>query len=158
MGKVARMNTMGWRLFPLWLAVAMAAVFAINGYMVYDALRTFPGAAGTDGFDLSNDYRHVLAVSQQQAALGWQVGAEAAQTGPVRLRLTQRDGAPLVAEIDAHSERPVGPVDTHVLRFQPAGDGWYQAEAVLLPGQWDIMLTVRADGHQYNATRRVFVK
>jgi nitrogen fixation protein FixH len=94
MGKVARMNTMGWRLFPLWLAVAMAAVFAINGYMVYDALRTFPGAAGTDGFDLSNDYRHVLAVSQQQAALGWQVGAEAAQTGPVRLRLTQRDGAP----------------------------------------------------------------
>ncbi len=54
-----QMNTTAWRWFPLGL-IAMAFVFAINGYMVYAALDSFPGHAGTDGFDLSNGYGRVL--------------------------------------------------------------------------------------------------
>ena len=153
------MNTTVWRWFPHGLFASMAVVFAINAYMVYDAYTTFPGVAGTDGFDLSNDYQRVLAAAKQQAALGWRVKAEVTgQRQPV-LRLTDRTGAPLTAtSIDAHAERPLGPVDTTALTFRAIGDGGYQADTALTAGQWDIMLTLHAGGHQYSATRRVIVK
>ncbi len=137
----------------------MGMVFAVNAYMVYDALSTFPGAAGQDGFDLSNAYKRVLATAQQQAALGWHIEAEVTDVHYPRLLLTGRDGAPLAAAaIDAQAERPVGPADTTTLVFQPTGNGWYQADKTLFSGQWDIMLTLRADGRLYSATRRVVVK
>jgi nitrogen fixation protein FixH len=153
------MNGIGWRLFPLWMIASMGLVFAVNGYMVYDAYHTFPGAAGADGFDLSNAYKRVLATAQQQAALGWQIEAEVTGEHYPVLRLTERSGAALTgAVIDAQAERPLGSVEATALAFRPIGDGRYQADTSLFSGQWDIMLSVRADGRQYNATRRVVVK
>ncbi len=153
------MNKTAWRWFPAGMIAAMAVVFAINGTMIYDAVTTFPGQAGQDGFDLSNEYQRVLATARQQAALGWQVeaGVTAART-PV-LRLTGRNGTPLQdVAIDARAERPVGPEDTTVLTFRAKGDGRFLADTTLFSGQWDILLRVRADGHAYSATRRVVVK
>jgi nitrogen fixation protein FixH len=152
------MNTTVWRWFPHALIGAMGFVFIVNAYMVYDAYHTFPGVAGTDGFDLSNEYKRVLATAQQQAALGWQVEAETTGEHFAVLRLTERSGAPLRADVSAQAERPLGPVDATVLTFHPLGDGRYQADTSLFSGQWDIMLTVKADGRQYNATRRVVVR
>jgi nitrogen fixation protein FixH len=153
------MNTTVWRWFPHGLIGTMAIVFAVNFYMIYDAYHTFPGIAGQDGFDLSNEYKRVLATAQQQAALGWQIEADASNQRFPILHLTDRSGAPLTATaIKAQAERPVGPVDSTSLTFRPIGDGRYQADTSLFSGQWDIMLTVEADGHQYNATRRVVVK
>lgn len=149
----------GWRLFPLWMITSMGLVFMVNAYMVYDAYHTFPGVAGVDGFDLSNEYKRVLATAQQQAALGWQIEAEVTTDHFPVLRLTDRAGAPItVADINAQAERPLGPLDLTVLTFRPIGNGSYQADTSLFSGQWDIMLTVHADGRQYNATRRVLVK
>jgi hypothetical protein len=45
------MTSSAWRWFPLGLFASMALVFAVNGYMVYVSLSSFPGAAGTDGFE-----------------------------------------------------------------------------------------------------------
>jgi nitrogen fixation protein FixH len=153
------MNTTIWRWFPHGLIGVMGIVFAVNAYMVYDAYHTFPGVAGTDGFDLSNQYKRVLATAQQQAALGWQIEADANNDRLPVLRLTDRAGAPLTAtEINARAERPLGPVDATTLTFRAIEDGRYQADASLASGQWDIMLTVGADGRQYSATRRIVVK
>jgi nitrogen fixation protein FixH len=153
------MDTTVWRWFPVGLIAAMGVVFAVNGYMIYDALSTFPGAAGTDGFDLSNAYKHVLATAQQQAALGWQIEADVTPSRFPLIRLTDRNGAPLAAAaIDAQAERPVGPADSTALPFRSIGDGRYQADTSLYAGQWDIKLTVHADGRLYSATRRVIVK
>jgi nitrogen fixation protein FixH len=149
----------GWRLFPLWMIASMGLVFAANAYMVYDAYRTFPGVAGADGFDLSNEYKRVLATAQQQAALGWTIETDVAGEHFPVLRVSDRSGAGLAdATIEAQAERPIGPVDATVLTFRAIGDGRYQANTSLFSGQWDIMLTVRAGGRQYNATRRVVVK
>jgi nitrogen fixation protein FixH len=152
------MSTTVWRWFPHGLIGSMALVFLVNGYMVYDAFSTFPGVAGQDGFDLSNEYGRVLATAQAQAALGWRV--EAALTGerfPVLL-LTYRDGSALAAsEIIARAERPVGPVESTNLAFRALEDGRYQADTSLFSGQWDILVTVRADGQVFRATRRVVV-
>jgi nitrogen fixation protein FixH len=153
------MDTTVWRWFPVGMIGAMGIVFAANGVMVYDALHSFPGAAGSDGFDLSNRYDHVLATAQQQAALGWQIEADVTATHQPSLLLADRNGVPLAATaIDATAERPIGPPDTTALTFRPVGNGRYQAETSLFSGQWDIMLTVHADGRLYSATRRVIAK
>jgi nitrogen fixation protein FixH len=152
------MDTTVWRWFPHGLIAAMGMVFAVNGYMVYDAYHTFPGAAGQDGFDLSNKYERVLATAQQQAALGWQLETDVTTTHYPVLRLSDRNGVPLAADaIEARAERPIGPPQTTPLPFRPIGDGRFQADTTLFRGQWDIMLTVRADGQSYSATRRVVV-
>jgi nitrogen fixation protein FixH len=153
------MDTTAWRWFPAGLIASMAVVFAINGYMVYDAVSTFPGAAGQDGFDLSNEYKRVLATAQQQAALGWRIEADATAAHVPVLHLTDANGKPLVAaSIEAQAERPIGPVDATALSFRPIEGGKYQADTTLYSGQWDIMLTVHASGRQYSATRRVVVQ
>jgi nitrogen fixation protein FixH len=134
----------------------MGTVFAVNGYMVYDAYHTFPGAAGQDGFDLSNNYKRVLAAAQQQAALGWQIETQVTATRYPLLRLVDRNGAPLAVDaIEARAERPVGPPEATNLTFRPLGDGRFQADTSLFSGQWEIMLTVRADERSYSTTRRL---
>jgi nitrogen fixation protein FixH len=153
------MNTTVWRWFPHAMIAALGLVIAVNFYMVYDAFSTFPGVAGRDGFDLSNEYKRVVATAQRQAALGWQVEADVTQERFPALRLTDRAGAPMTAtEIRAQAERPVGPVDSTALIFRMVGDGLYRADTSLYSGQWDIMLSVQADGQLFNATRRVVVK
>lgn len=153
------MNTTVWRWFPHGLIATMGIVFLVNGYMVYDAYSTFPGISGKDGFDVSNEYKRVLETAQQQAALGWQVEAGVVDERFPVLRLTDRTGAPLSATgINAQAERPIGPVDATVLTFRSIGDGRYLADTSLSSGQWDVMLTVHADGRDYRATRRVVVK
>lgn len=153
------MRISGWQWFPVGLIAAMGVVFAVNVAMVYDAYQSFPGVAGADGFDLSNQYKRVLATAQHQADLGWQVQAEVPAGQPPALRLTNHDATPLNATvITAQAERPVGPAATTVLAFRQVADGRYQADTALAPGQWDLMLTILADGQQYAATRRVIVK
>lgn len=150
------MNTSAWRWFPHWLIASMGFVFLVNAYMVYDAFTTFPGVAGQDGFDLSNEYKQVLEAARQQAALGWQVEAGIDASQVPTLRLAGKDGANLAATaIIARAERPVGPPTTTVLSFHPVGEGRYQADSTLAAGQWDIVLNVQANGHVFNATRRV---
>jgi nitrogen fixation protein FixH len=152
------MKTNAYRWFPQGLLAAMGVVFVVNGYMVYSALHTFPGAAGVDGFDLSNQYDKVLAGTAHQATLGWTVEAALDAGRPV-LRVVDKSGAPLAgAVIEAHAERPLGPPDVTPLAFEALDQSRHMAATVLPPGQWDIMLTVRSGADTFTATRRIVVK
>ncbi len=152
------LRNFGWRWFPIGLIGAMAVVFAINGYMVYTAVQSFPGEAGTDGFDLSNDYGKVLKAVSRQAALGWTIDAGVDPTAHPQLRLSGPNGAPLPqAVITATVERPVGPDETTHLTFHPEGTVRYVADATLPRGQWDMLLTVSSNGQTVTATRRLMV-
>jgi nitrogen fixation protein FixH len=153
------MNTTVWRWFPLGLIAAMGFVFLVNGYMVFIALSSFPGTAGTDGFDLSNDYKRVLQAAARQSALGWHIEAELDAARHPILHLADRTGAPLIADaIDAQAERPVGPAETTVLAFRPIGEGRFQADQTLFSGQWDIMVTVHEGGQFESTTQRMVVR
>jgi nitrogen fixation protein FixH len=146
-----------WNWFPAWLIGAMAMVFLVNAYMVYVALASFPGNTGKDGFELSNDYDRVLAEAGRQAALGWRLdaGLDAARR-PV-LRVTDRAGQPVAAEIVSEAERPVGPPETTELRFHMTEAGRYAADATLGAGQWDVLVTVRSGQRTFTATKRIVV-
>ena len=107
-----------WRFFPLFVALAMSVVIAVNAGMIYAALHTFPGNAGSDGFDLSNHYDRVLDRVARQAAMGWRLTADANASGLPSIVLTDRDGAPLTgARFDAVATRPVGAQMTTQMPF-----------------------------------------
>jgi len=153
------METTSWRWFPTWLGIAMALVFAINGYMVYASLVTFPGQAGTDGFDLSNGYGRVLESERMQAALGWHVDASVDTNRQAQLQLTDRAGQPLRdLRVEAIAERPVGPDERTTLSLRDLGQGHLQSDTTLFSGQWDLLLTVHSGEHVYATTRRLFVR
>ena len=153
------MDTTSWRWFPAWLAIAMGLVFAINGYMVYAALVTFPGQAGTDGFDLSNGYGRILDSELTQAALGWHVDASIDTERRPLLLLTDRDGKALSdLRIEAFVARPVGPEERTTLILRDLGHGRLQSDTTLFSGQWDLLLTVHSGDHVYSTTRRLIVR
>ncbi len=153
------MNTTVWRWFPLGLIGAMGFAFAVNAYMVYTAVRSFPGTAGTDGFDLSNGYGRVLHAAAQQVALGWRIESSLDQNRHPILHLIDQAGVPLAPDaLEAHAERPVGPMEMTPLDFQSVGAGRFQSEQTLFSGQWDLMVTVHAGGQTTSTTRRVIVR
>ncbi len=150
-----------WWLFPWAITVVMLIVIAVNGGMVYLAMHTFPGQAGSDGFDLSNRYNAVLArVQQQQAELGWTLFAVPDGARRPVLQLTDRSGEPLTgALVQAKAERPVGPKHLTTLLFHETAPGHYVANAALdEPGQWELLLSAQAQGHRFITSQRILAQ
>lgn len=149
-----------WRFFPAYIAAAMSVVIVVNIGMVYSALHTFPGQAGSDGFDLSNRYDAVVDRMHQQAAIGWTLRADTDAFGHPVLRLSQSSGAPLTgAQVQAVAERPLGATRSTRLAFREEAPGRYVGDAALaMPGQWDLMLTASSQGHDLTTTRRIIVR
>jgi nitrogen fixation protein FixH len=148
-----------WRWFPWLVAVALGVVVAVNAGMIYAALASFPGKAGNDGFDLSNQYDAVLDHARRTAELGWTMAARADGTGRPEVTLADRQGSPLTgASVAASAARPLGAPQTQPLAFHETEAGRYVADAALtLPGQWELTLSAAADGHTVAVTRRIIV-
>jgi nitrogen fixation protein FixH len=149
-----------WRWFPWLVAAAMGVVVAVNAGMIFAALASFPGKAGNDGFDLSNQYDAVLEHAQRTAALGWTMLARTDATGRPEVTLTDRHGSPLTgALVAAAAERPLGAPEARRLVFRETDAGRYVADTALtLPGQWELTLSASAGGHEVAATRRIIVR
>ena len=152
-------NRSAWRFYPLGVAGCMSVVIAVNFFMAYQALHTVPGKAGGDGFDLSNRYNAVIERVQKEAALGWTMNAVANQERRPVVELTDAHGAPIAgAQLAGSAVRPLGANNTATLAFQEAAPGRYVAAAPLpQEGQWDLMLTATAQGHDITATRRIVI-
>jgi nitrogen fixation protein FixH len=149
-----------WSFFPWFITAGMSVVVAVNVGMAYTALHTFPGEAGSDGFDLSNHYDQVLARVAREAALGWtaRVELDAARHPVVVLR--DRSGGELSGvSVAAKIERPLGDPRTTNEQFSEVSPGRYVGLTSLdEPGQWDVEFTARGDGREFIATRRVIAR
>jgi nitrogen fixation protein FixH len=159
-GKTAPPSRNVWHYFPWFIAAAMGVVIAVNSFMAYSALSTFPGNAGGDGFVLSNNYNAILARVKQEAALGWAVQAEVDKAGHPVVVLTDRSGNVLAgATIEATAQRPLGDQHTTPVRFSEVSPGRYLGGAALdAKGQWDLEFSATAGGHEFSTTRRLVVR
>lgn len=146
-----------WSWFPWFIAAALGAVIAVNSYMVYAALSTFPGNAGSDGFDLSNHYNTIIARMKQQALLGWTLQAQVDAEGHPVVVLLDRTGVALAdAEITATAQRPLGDRHSRPEHFSEVSPGHYLGDAALdEQGQWDLELWATAGAKEFTTTRRV---
>ena len=155
------MHTSFYRFYPWIVAAGMSVVVAVNIGMVTAALHTFPGQApGGEGFDLSNRYNAVMERVRQQSALGLAIAAEADPSAHPVLSLRDAANAPVAnAHIVATADRPVGAPQTTDVRFRETSPGRYVGD-VSLParGQWELLFTASAGGHDMTATRRIVVK
>lgn len=148
-----------WRFFPFAIVGLLVVTVAVNGAMIWQALATFPGQAGRDGFALSNRYNMVLQRADAQASLGWTLRSAVDPKGRTTLTLTDANGQPLNgAHVAATAERPLGAPHATALVFTDHGGGQYVADLVLqASGQWDLAIDVRSGGNTLTVTRRVHV-
>jgi nitrogen fixation protein FixH len=152
-------RTDSWRWFPVGIIGALAFVAVVNAGMVYSALRTFPGSAGEDGFDLSNSYDRVLKVMGVQGELGWHVQSAADTARHPLLQVTDSKGQALAnAVVTAQAERPVGPPETTKLTLQANAAGQFVAAEALQPGQWLLAVTVEQNGKTFSTTERLITR
>ncbi len=148
----------GWNLFPVWLFIAMGLVVAVNARFITLAVTTFPGAAVLDDFDTSNDYNRILSGVDRQNALGWRVKADNAGDLPA-IVLTGRDGQPLpAAAVQGMARHPIGNEPDVAVTLNQTGAGRFTLATPLHQGQWDLLLQIKADGHDMRVTRRVLVR
>jgi nitrogen fixation protein FixH len=149
-----------WLYFPWFIVAAMGVVVAINCFMVWSALHTFPGNAGSDGFNLSNHYDAILERVKQEVGLGWAVQAAVDQAGHPVVELTDRSGTALAgAEIAATAQRPLGDQHTRQVRFTEVSPGHYRGDVALdKQGQWELEIWVTADGQELGTTRRIMAR
>lgn len=147
-----------WRWFPLGVVAAMLGVIAVNGGLIYAALHSFPGAAGEDGFDLSNNYDRVLTASARQAALGWHVRVGLDPAHHPILEVADAKGRGLAAtSVQVDAERPVGPAETTKLSFHTMGQARLAAGEPLPSGQWTLYVQVVSQGQTFSTTQRLIV-
>lgn len=97
---------------------------------------------------------------QREAALGWTVQAQPDATARPVVILTDRSGAPLIgASLNGTAERPLGATQTQRLTFHEVAAGHYVADIALpLAGQWELLLSASAQGHDIATTRRIIVR
>ena len=127
--------------------IGFGLIFAVNFFMAYRAVSTFPGMevsssyADSQSFDLRRD---------AQEALGWQASVITPGDGTFVLHLLDRDGALVApAELTALLTRPTNQREdqTLVLRRE---NGAFVAPVALSDGQWRLRLTgVARDGTEY---------
>ncbi|WP_297614228.1 FixH family protein [uncultured Roseicyclus sp.] len=131
-------------------------IFAVNAFMAYSAVSTFPGLevsssyADSQSFDLRRD---------AQDALGWSARVEVPGDGTLILHLLDRDGALVApAELTALLTRPTNRQQDQLLELRRE-NGAFVAPVALADGQWRLRLTgVARDGTEYrhNITFRHF--
>lgn len=148
-----------WRFFPWAVAGTMGIVIGVNVALAVFATRTFPGDVGSDGFTLSNRYNEVIQTARHATGLGWTIAVDLADGRP-RIVPRDRAGAPLAgAQVQLAAQRPLG--EAHVVAVAVARDaaGTFLAEAALPEaGQWDLSITVTANGETETTTHRVVRK
>lgn len=155
------------------LAIFVASfgvVFAVNGYMIAQAISTFRGEAAStfrgesdsDEYLQGINYNQTLARRAQQKAMGWQaaIGASRTDGGMVRVRLDirSRAGSPVEGlqilgvlrhPSDAHRDR--------VLVFVQEGSGAYEARlGHVASGVWEV--DVRSPDVAFEASRRLWLR
>ena len=135
---------------------AFAIIIAVNVYMAYSAVSTFPGVEVPNSYVASQNFE---AARDAQDALGWTLTQEYRPGEGLRLTFTDAQGAPV--QVEGLSVL-VGRTTSTAQDLRPSfvqEAGAYTAPLTLAPGKW--MLQVEAaspDGTAFKQRLDLFVK
>jgi nitrogen fixation protein FixH len=137
-------------------------VFVVNGIMANYAVKTFSGLESPTPYKDGLVYNTELEAARRQEALGWVVDAHVALGGDdvahVELQ-GQVHGEPL-SGLAGHA-RLEHPADRRLDReadLATVGAGRWQADvAGVVPGQWDLVVTLERDGQRMFLSRNRIV-
>lgn len=139
------------------------SIFAVNGYMIYWAVSTHTGVVAIEPYRKGLAYNARIDDGERQAAIGWSDSANLDRSGLVTIRMTARDGTPLVGlRIAAVLGRPVTASGDMPLTLNEVAPGDYRAMVGPIdPGTWLITLEATQDSDRtnlYRAKRRLWLK
>lgn len=146
----------GWHVICA-LALFFSTIVAVNVAFAWVAIASFPGEDVPRSYAQGLHFNETLAERRAEAALGWRASAAFVVApaidggaGVLEVRLVDRHGAPLLAELTGDLERPTDARFDRHLNFESNGGGRYVARAKdLAPGVW--RLRARAEGAQGGA-------
>ena len=140
-----------------------AAVFIVNGAMIYSAVTTHSGLVANEPYRKGLHYNERITADERQARLGWTETLEVGRDGRVRLALTEADGRPVRAmKIAGVLGRPATNRHDIALNLLEASPGQYETRiSMLAEGNW--LLSLEARVHEaadpvYRLRRRVWLK
>lgn len=129
----------GWHAAGIF-AGAFGLIFAVNGFMAYSAVSSFPGLETENSYIASQTFDDRRAA---QEALGWDIEARLTG-GEIVLSITDEAGRPVQAKsLEAVVGRPTSTAQDIVPDFVYDGRV-YVAPATLAAGNWDVWLTATA--------------
>ena len=121
---------------------AFGLIIAVNFYMAYNAVSTFPGLEVKNTYIASQEFD---AKKEAQLALGWTISADH-QDGELILSITDQNGPVEVQSLSATLGRATTVADDMTPDFTFNGSA-YVAPVDLRDGNWNIrMLAVAPDG------------
>lgn len=135
---------------------AFGVIIAVNLFMAYQAISTFPGVEAKNTYYASQNFE---AARKAQQALGWHV-AEDYQDGHLTLRITEAaTGLPgAVADLQVLVGRATEAREDRLPVFVREG-GAFVAPVDLAPGKWLLRIeAVARDGTAFRQQRQLFVK
>jgi nitrogen fixation protein FixH len=145
------------------LLAFFAAVFGVNGVMIYSALSTHTGLVANEPYRKGLRYNERITADERQARLGWTDKIVANLDGRVAIMLSDGGGRPVSGlKIEAILGRPA--TNRHDVRLTLAevAPGRYEAHTALAEGAWLVALEARADSSAvepiYRSRRRLWVK
>lgn len=151
----------GWHVFLIFCAF-FGVVFAANFVLVSMATRSFPGEEASKAYARGLDYNAVLEAERAEAALGWSVEREIADTPEgvrVELSIATANGRPLNGlTLSGALKHPASKSGDAILTFTQSGPGTYAALADIAPGAWILEFeATHADGARIDRRERIWI-
>lgn len=141
-----------------------AAIFLMNGAMIYSAISTYSGIVSNEPYRKGLHYNDRIIADERQARLGWTDTITVSRGGYVVVTLAGHDGQPIGgARLKAQIGRPTTNRHDIKLDLSESAPGRYEAQAgVLDVGTWTIAIEARTAKEDvepmYRTRRRLWLK
>ena len=147
------------------LVCAFGVVFAVNGYMLWRAVTSFPGTVTESSYRASQGFNKEIAAAQAQVARSWQVAATAERgaDGATAIRVEARDadGKPITGPtFHARLEHPATRTLDRAVTLAASEPGvWGGVVADVGPGKWGLVIDATGpEGRLFLSQNTVFFK
>lgn len=167
MAKIVKQES-AWQNPWVWLlAGIMATTLLVNGTLITIAFMTPPGLVVDDYYDKGKAYLYTQAKEKEDAArLGWDLILDLPKVPAINksdsylIRAIDNQGQPIVAaEAEFAAFRPVENGHDFAVPMHDVGAGYYAADVDFsLPGNWDLIVTIKQGEDQLDIAKRIFVK
>ncbi len=135
----------GWHVLAMTLAF-FAVIFAVNGVMIAQAIRTMPGADVKSAYEASQRFNAAIAEAHGIAGTGVQGVAHLTKDGAtVEMRGT--GGAPEAdLALSVHLAHPADTARDIDLPLRETSPGHYVGATAIPPGSWHVSVEARRGG------------
>jgi nitrogen fixation protein FixH len=147
----------GWRVLAMIVAFFLF-VGAVNGVMIYKAVKTFSGEVVAHPYERGLAYNSDIARAREQAVRDWKVEASLTRlpTGETEISVSARDAAGAEIAGVEMSAVLVAPADLSKdvkMKLAQTAPGRFSGKVKVAPGQRDLVLTALRGGEEIFRSR-----